>query len=126
MPSLAYDEKAEPSSSGHDSRLSGVIGGSAVTRASEDEELPAYTTPFLRPSTQRERVEHSFYLRGGGRPWIRLALRSRAAKQEQMPYMLGGEPVSGYIELSLEKPESFLDIEVLVSVRPGPSDGGDV
>lgn len=125
MPSLACEEKAQASSSGHNSRLLGAIGGPAVTRASEDEELPAYAAPFPRPSNRRERVEHSFYLRGSGRPWLRLALRSRAAKQEQMPYMLGGEPVTGYVELTLEKPEYFLAIEVSVSTLPGPSDDCD-
>ena len=118
MPSLAYDEKALATSSARQNgRVSGVNRAPSVNRASEDEELPAYAAPLPRPSTRQERVEHSFYLRGSARPWIRLVLQSRAAKPEQMPYILGGEPVTGYVQLILEKPEYFLAVEVSVSAR---------
>lgn len=107
MPPPVYDEKSAASSS----RARG-----SVNRLAEDDELPAYAAPAPIPtrSSSRARVEHAFYIRGGGKPWLKLVVRSRAAKPEQMPYLLGGEPVTGYVELTLEKPEYFLAVEVSV------------
>lgn len=123
MPPLAYNEKAVgPSSSSALSFFSALPSAPPVNRVHEDDELPAYAARASVKSggTRRqrtERVEHVFHLRGSVRPWLKLVVRSRASKPEQMPYLLGGEPVTGYVELSLEKPEWFTSVEVTVSSR---------
>jgi hypothetical protein len=83
-------------------------------RLNTDDELPAYDSTHA-PSSRRERVQHAFHLRSGSRkPWLTLHVTSRAANATQRPFVLGGEPIVGEIELQLDRAEYVQAIEVSV------------
>jgi hypothetical protein len=85
-----------------------------TVRLNTDDELPAYDSTHA-PSSRRERVQHAFHLRNGSRkPWLTLHVTSRAANATQRPFVLGGEPIVGEIELQLDKAEYVQAIEVSV------------
>jgi hypothetical protein len=80
-------------------------------QALPSEALPAYTTT---PSTpRRERVQHVYTLtKEGGTPWLTLTIGSRASSAKSLPYIPGGEPLQGIVELNLAKPEWICGVDV--------------
>lgn len=119
-----YDENITKPSSSALAFFSALPSGPPINRERAHDELPSYSgrshSKLDKRRERSERVEHVFHLRGSARPWLKLVVRSRAAKPEQMPYLLAGEPVTGYVELTLEKAEWFTSIEVLVSNHSHP------
>lgn len=76
--------------------------------------LPAYSAGA---SPSRGRVEHIFQSRDGGKTGLKLGLHSRASKPQHIPYMLGGEPIQGYVEITLGKATHISEVVVSVG-RP--------
>jgi hypothetical protein len=108
----AYVGEKSGSSSGSSAQR--VNAPPSTIRLNADDELPAYDATNA-PSSRRERVQHAFHLRSGSRkPWLTLHVTSRAASATQRPFVLGGEPLVGEIELQLDKAESIQAIEVSV------------
>jgi hypothetical protein len=116
----AYVGEKPGSSSGSSAQR--VIAPPPAVRLNTDDELPAYDATHA-PSSRRERVKHAFHLRGGSRkPWLTLHVTSRAANATQRPFVLGGEPLVGEVELQLDKAEYVQAIDV--SVRRDDGKGG--
>lgn len=70
----------------------------------------------MTPSTQRT-VEHTFTLSKGSQqpPWLTLKLHSYAVSSASTPTFLEGNPVTGVVELDVEKPDDIKDITITVS-----------
>jgi hypothetical protein len=108
----AYVGEKQGSSSGSSAQR--VIAPPPTVRLNTDDELPAYDETHA-PSSRRERVQHTFHLRSGSRkPWLTLHVTSRAANATQRPFVLGGEPLVGEVELQLDKAEYVQAIDVSV------------
>jgi hypothetical protein len=95
----------------------------ALTNTQHDIDLPPYT-PRHRPPT-RDPVEHVYQL-GNSKPWATLRLISRASSPKQLPIFYQNEPISGSLELNLEKGDAILSVTVAVKGRiitgPGAAD----
>ncbi|EKM55932.1 uncharacterized protein PHACADRAFT_184666 [Phanerochaete carnosa HHB-10118-sp] len=81
-------------------------------------ELPAYSPPEGSPSTPqvpRELVTHTYPLSTKQRkPWAELVVQSKAPSSQQLPRLLEGEPVSGWVKIDLSEEMSMKSVTVTV------------
>ena len=82
--------------------------------------LPAYAPPETTGnrsySSPRPLVQHIFTLPDQkGRTWLTLKVNSSAQSALSLPNFFEGKPVTGLVELELEKPDSISAVVVSVS-----------
>ncbi|TDL19924.1 hypothetical protein BD410DRAFT_791559 [Rickenella mellea] len=94
--------------------------GSEVASGRESiSDLPAYTatSPTLptHSSRHRRRVKHVFASKDHkGEAWLVLTLQSSASSPKSVPMIIGGEPVSGQVDLKLQKPQSIQSVVLVI------------
>ena len=93
-----------------------------------DAALPAYQPPEgsgnrNTSSASRRLVEHKFTLPDSkGREWLSLRVGSLAQSSTALPNFYEGVPITGVVELKLEKPDSISAIIISVSASPSLSE----
>lgn len=80
-------------------------------------DLPAYTaSQSLSRPPRRELAVHTFELKDSkGRPWLTLAVSSRAPSSACLPHFYEGDQVRGFVNLNLEKETQVKSVTVMVS-----------
>lgn len=106
-----------PGSSSIPPTLDGDIFADTSSRETSTE-LPAYSRSATRPQEARPLTEHTFTLETSDRvPWLVLKVKSSAPSTKGLPVFVEGQPITGEVDLRLDKPENIKSVVVSVSFQ---------